>query len=268
MKTRTHKAISIIDGQLGELNALVDAVRESQDFDVGFERLRRWKERTIKLVGAQVHPREAEKLGNKRMGSIVLGAPLHNFISQADMYRGFLVSLGEELVQHPEDVLDVPVPVEGENPLAQVRLETQPDSIFIIHGHDEVNLLRLKELLKERWGLNPYVLKAKAGKGRTLIEKFEDEAQPASYAFALLTPDDIIDKANENYAQPRPNVVFELGWFYGRLGRERVCILHKRSTKIHSDLEGITRIEFQESVNEKLMEIEQELLAAKLLKPQ
>jgi hypothetical protein len=46
------------------------------------------------------------------------------------------------------------------------------------------------------------------------------------------------------------------------LGRERVCILFKHGTRIHSDLDGISRIEFDSSVDEKIDEIERELLGA------
>jgi hypothetical protein len=47
-----------------------------------------------------------------------------------------------------------------------------------------------------------------------------------------------------SYAQARPNVIFELGWFYGSLGHSRVCILFKNGTQIHSDLGGISRVQF------------------------
>ncbi len=110
------------------------------------------------------------------------------------------------------------------------------------------------------------VLSAEAGKGRTLIEKFEDEAQRAAYAFVLLTPDDVIKKSDTEYSQARPNVIFELGWFYGRLGRDRVCILFKEGTQIHSDLDGISRVEFTDSVMEKIHEIERELISGRMLK--
>jgi predicted nucleotide-binding protein len=146
-------------------------------------------------------------------------------------------------------------------------LPEAPDSsvIFIIHGHDELNLLRLKEIIRERWKLCPIVVAKQAGKGRTLIEKFEDEAQRACYAFALLTPDDIVTCDDQEYAQARPNVIFELGWFYGRLRRERVAILFKKGAKIHSDLAGISRIEFNETIDEVVPAMERELIEIGLL---
>ena len=122
--------------------------------------------------------------------------------------------------------------------------------------------------MRERWRLNPVVLAKQASKGRTIIEKFEAEAQRACYAFALLTPDDMVACEDREYAQARPNVIFELGWFYGRLGRDSVAILFKQGTKIHSDLDGVCRIQFNKSIDEIVPDMERELVAANILSPQ
>jgi predicted nucleotide-binding protein len=34
-------------------------------------------------------------------------------------------------------------------------------------------------------------------------------------------------------------VIFELGYFVGRMGRARVCVLHKDSVEILSDYQGV-----------------------------
>src|SRR5205809_353063 len=92
------------------------------------------------------------------------------------------------------------------------RIVPQGSRVFIIHGHDTTNTLRLRTLLKERYGLTPVILSEQPSKGRSLIEKFESEARNISYAFALLTSDDFISRAGQSYAQARPNVLFEIGW--------------------------------------------------------
>jgi predicted nucleotide-binding protein len=122
-----------------------------------------------------------------------------------------------------------------------------------------VNLLKLEKLLKEKYELTPIILRNEPGKGRTIIEKFEDEAKKASFAFAIFTPDDFVEIEGIKYSQARPNTIFELGWFFGYLKRKYVCILCKKGTKIHSDLEGINRIDFENSVEEKILDIEREL---------
>lgn len=256
---RIKTAMRVVAEQLQALNELVKKSVEEKDHQSGFERLHRWKVRTIELLSKHVHPNEGNRLAEKRKSSFSLGNPLRNLVDEADMYNGFLIALGENLTDDPAHILDAPMP--SANPPAAPTVENADSNvIFIIHGHDELNLLRLKEIVRDRWKLDPVVLAKQAGKGRTLIEKFEDEAKRACFALALLTPDDIVTCENSEYAQARPNVIFELGWFYGRLRRDRVAIVFKKGTKIHSDLDGISRIEFNDSVDEVVPEIERELL--------
>ena len=136
--------------------------------------------------------------------------------------------------------------------------------VFIIHGHDEPNLMRLRTMLKERFQLEPIILSEIAGEGRPIITKLTDVAKSVAFAFALLTPDDLVNSAEE-YLQARPNVMIEIGLFYGLLGTDRVCLLYKENTKIPSDLYGIQHIPFRDSVDEVYMQIETELSAAKII---
>ena len=77
--------------------------------------------------------------------------------------------------------------------------------------------------------------------------------------FALFTKDDWVRKGKTTYLQARPNVMFELGWFYGKLGRDHVTILLQKGTKIPSDLDGIYRIEFEGNVLDQAVKIRKEL---------
>ncbi len=138
-------------------------------------------------------------------------------------------------------------------------------SIFIIHGHDERNALSLSQLLRDQFNLKPVIILASAGMSRYLSDKFEQDTQTCSFAFALFTPDDEVSNSGQFYNQARPNVFYETGWFIGRLGRPRVILLLKSGAKIHSDLEGVSRIEFANKVEEKFIDIQNELKAAKII---
>jgi hypothetical protein len=138
--------------------------------------------------------------------------------------------------------------------------------VFIIHGHNKEATFELEKILKEKFHLNPVILVYEPGKGRTLIEKFEQEGAHCSFAFAIMTPDDLVKVEGGFYTQARPNVIFELGWFYGKIGRNQTCILLKEGTEIHSDLDGISRIVFRDSITDKYLEIESELKSAGLIK--
>lgn len=138
-------------------------------------------------------------------------------------------------------------------------------NIFVIHGHDELNTRRLTQLLQNQFYLNPIAMLSKPGMSRPLIEKFEEEAQTCSFAFGLFTPDDEITNSANRYKQARPNVIYEVGWFIGRLGKHRVALLLKQGTNIHSDLDGVSRIPFSDNVEDKFLDIQKELKAAKMI---
>jgi len=145
------------------------------------------------------------------------------------------------------------------------NLTPKGDKIFIIHGHDEGKWRELQDILED---LNQeiVVLKEEPSAGETIIEKFEKLADDCCYAFALITPDDLVKKKGNRYSQARPNVLFELGWFYGRFGRDRVCIIKKADTEMPSDLSGILSIDILERVSEGLKEIQDELQRIGLIK--
>ena len=121
-------------------------------------------------------------------------------------------------------------------------LVTSNREVFVIHGHDEAAKHELARFL-ERLDLDPVILSEKPSKGNTIIEKF-DEYSTVSYAVALLTADDIGSSRHEGTAKlrARQNVIFELGFFIGRLGRKRVCALTKGAPEIPSDYSGVVYI--------------------------
>ena len=109
------------------------------------------------------------------------------------------------------------------------------NTVFIIHGHDD-GLKTELQLLLTRAGVNNIVLHEQADKGRTIIDKLVQESINSNYAIALLSPD---DKLENGVSRARQNVILEIGYFMGKLGKERVRILKKGDIDIPSDLQGI-----------------------------
>ena len=112
--------------------------------------------------------------------------------------------------------------------------------IFIVHGHDgsaKQTVARFIEKLK----LRPIILHEQPNKGRTIIEKFEDHAD-VGFAVVLMTPDDVGALAEEKdklNPRARQNVILELGFFLGKLGRKHVCALYKENVEMPSDYKGV-----------------------------
>jgi len=60
----------------------------------------------------------------------------------------------------------------------------------------------------------------------------------------------------------RPNVIFEFGYFVGKLGRNRVCCLYKGDVSLPSDLGGLIYKKILSSVEAEGFGIIKELKAA------
>ncbi|CAA2137667.1 TIR domain-containing protein [Methylobacterium bullatum] len=110
--------------------------------------------------------------------------------------------------------------------------------IFIVHGHDEGAREAVARFLLQL-GLEPIILHEQANRGRTVIEKVEANGD-VSFAVVLLTSDDEgCVKGGTPEPRARQNVLLELGYFIGRLGRENVCALKRGVVEIPSDFAGV-----------------------------
>lgn len=76
---------------------------------------------------------------------------------------------------------------------------------------------------------------------KTYIESLETELSKAHFAVLVLTPEDVIVSREHESLGPRDNVIFELGLFIGRLGRDRCFMVQPKQQplKVPSDLMGV-----------------------------
>jgi hypothetical protein len=118
------------------------------------------------------------------------------------------------------------------------------EDVFIVHGHDGETKVTVARFLLRLLGREPIILHEQPDRGRTIIEKFEDHAAQAACAIVLLTGDDVGGPADgPQQLRGRQNVVLELGFFLGKLGRSRVVILYESRVELPSDLHGVLYIE-------------------------
>lgn len=110
--------------------------------------------------------------------------------------------------------------------------------VFIVHGHDDGARETVARFL-ERIDLEAVILHEQANQGRTIIEKVVANSD-VGFAVVLLTPDDEgCVKGGALEPRARQNVLLELGYFIGRLGREKVCALKRGTLEIPSDFAGV-----------------------------
>lgn len=146
------------------------------------------------------------------------------------------------------DTVEVELTLSGVSVPGEVKFGRQ---IFVVHGHDEAMKQSVARSL-ETLGFEPTVLHEKPNQGRTIIEKFSDYSD-VGFAVVLLSPDDI-GRARANVPgterpRARQNVILELGYFLGKLGRDRVMALFKpeQDFEMPSDYSGVLFIPFDDA---------------------
>jgi predicted nucleotide-binding protein len=138
--------------------------------------------------------------------------------------------------------------------------------IFLVHGHDQAVLQEVARIL-ERLDQDVIILREQPNRGRTGV----------GFAVILLTPDDRGRPASSSRdaQQPRArqNVILELGYFLGRLGRcltivgtegrSRACALYRQGVEIPSDYSGVLYVKL-DSAGGRRLQLAKELKAAGL----
>jgi predicted nucleotide-binding protein len=122
--------------------------------------------------------------------------------------------------------------------------ESDLTKVFIVHGRDEHAKTETARFI-EKLGFEAIVLHEQVSSGMTIIEKIEAHSN-VGFAIILYTPCDIGSLVGEENQMPRArqNVVFEHGYFIGKLGRNRVCALVKGEIQKPTDVTGVVYIPF------------------------
>jgi predicted nucleotide-binding protein len=149
--------------------------------------------------------------------------------------RNLLSTMLAEIDTFPQKVIE---PKETPGPTA-LTLE----KIFVVHGHDNEMLSALESFIM-KLGLKPVILRNQPSRGRTIVEKIEDYSDVSS-AVVLLSPDDSAyprgASSSDAKFRARQNVIFELGFFIGKLGRHNVIAVHRTDEhfEMPTDYEGV-----------------------------
>lgn len=155
---------------------------------------------------------------------------------------GFVIA---DLIALREDLLSEVDIVEQ-----KARKKEISERIFIVHGRDNEMKIAVARLI-ERLNLVAVILHEQPSEGKTIIEKFEKHSD-VGFAIVLLSPDDkgysVEDNSNNIKFRARQNVILELGFFYGKLGRGRVVVIYKEieDFEIPTDIAGVLYIPYDD----------------------
>ena len=247
---------------LERLRRALDAIPKLKNLRRNSSEFKKWRRNTevaiIKTFGSDSSHISTFK--NIRFSPGALFAGMSNSAFQKAYARGLesvapiLESMIEEIEEYWEDGNQTPTPIPSE---IHENEQINTNEVFIVHGRDEGTKSTVARFL-EKLALKPIILAEIPGQGRTIIEKFEQHAQ-VGFAIILLTPDDVgSPRGDENdlSLRARQNVIFELGFFIGSLGRERVRALINGKVEIPSDYAGIEYIPLNNSSEWKLQELQ------------
>ena len=152
-----------------------------------------------------------------------------------------LESIKERLPLYPES----PGLSKAISPTPTEHVAATTKTVFLVHGADHGVKDTVARYLT-KLNLEPIILHEQPNLGNTIIEKLE-RTSPVAFSVVLLTPDDkayAITDPSVLKPRARQNVVFELGFFIGRLGRDKVCALYTEGVELPSDFHGVVYILF------------------------
>jgi predicted nucleotide-binding protein len=123
------------------------------------------------------------------------------------------------------------------------RYSSEPansETVFISHGRSEA-WREVQSYVEKDVRLDTRELAQEPNGGDTVGAKLERVAAVCDSAVIVMTGDDL---DAEGLARARENVMHEIGYFQGRLGAKRVCLLHEEGVSIPSNLAGIVYVPF------------------------
>jgi len=131
-------------------------------------------------------------------------------------------------------------------------IKDKDDKVFIVHGKDNEAKQETARFI-EKLGLKAIILHEQVSGSKTIIEKIEEYSN-VGYAIVLYTPCDVGNEKNKEplNLRARQNVVFEHGYFIGKLGRKNVCALVKGSIEKPNDISGVVYIQMDNNGNWKM----------------
>jgi predicted nucleotide-binding protein len=129
-------------------------------------------------------------------------------------------------------------------PVTPQRSASAKPKVFIVHGREQLVKQEVARFV-ERIGLEAVILHERPNGGRTLIKKFEEESADITFAIVLITPDDTGGLAGgQQNPRARQNVIFELGFFIGKLGAAKVCALVQGNVEKPSDFDAVVYVQY------------------------
>lgn len=175
------------------------------------------------------------------MGGAIPMGRVHSSLARS---KSNAVALLEQAIEGLQERLSEMEPSQGTEAPRASRAVEQSNRVFIVHGQEGEPKQAVARFL-EGLDLEAVILEEQPNRGNTIIEKFETYSD-VGFAVVLLTPDDVGRAKTDADLKPRArqNVILELGFFVGKLGRDRVCALKMDEVEVPSDISGVVYVAY------------------------
>lgn len=121
-----------------------------------------------------------------------------------------------------------------------MRSPDRESRIFITHGRAP-DWREVQAYIERDLGIPTLELAQVPNLGRTILQKLKEESDRCCYALIVMTGE---DKTEEGQSRARENVIHEIGYFQGKFGLAKVCLLHEEGVSIPSNIHGLVYIPF------------------------
>lgn len=249
-----NKAISVLENLFNEADSL-----KSIKFYRSNNELVTWKDKIISAVN-NIFEADKEKLKSFRS----LSYYKHTYVfyagmpdtTEAEHYECYLDGLNKAQAYLKAWIDEVNTyfvssseESNNDKHIEGAKKDVMSLSCFIVHGQNDEKKLEVEAFIHDyNSDIDCIILHRKANEGKTVIEKFENHSD-VDFALCIWSADDEgkSRKEKESKLRARQNVVFETGFFMGKLGRNRVIILYEENVEIPSDLRGLIYIPFKDN---------------------
>jgi predicted nucleotide-binding protein len=182
--------------------------------------------------------REALQLGHNYLGTehVLLG-----LIREGEgVAAQVLVRLGADLSRVRQQVIQLLSGYESSGAQEDVT-----PTVFVVSGEANEPTSEVAQLIERLAGRPPVVLRGQPDGGRAIIDAFTGHLHPAIVVVMLTGDDEGRTRGTDDHRlQPRArqNVVYEMGWFHGKLGRRSVITLIEDEIEAPTDATDVSDI--------------------------
>jgi predicted nucleotide-binding protein len=118
--------------------------------------------------------------------------------------------------------------------------EERPARVFISHGRSP-DWREVQDYIEKDLNIPTLELAQEPSKGRTVLQKLNEESNKCSFAVVVMTGDDDL---GIGAPRARENVMHEIGFFQAKYGLANICLLHEEGTNIPSNIHGLVYVPF------------------------